>query len=82
MADHPASHMFLAVSDILAAQNNPSLIYIKISCDGAKERGFSCTVASNNGGKIAVFQCQAHVVKRFFLIDGAGVKRFGNGIND
>ena len=70
--------MFFAVGDILAAQNNPSFIHIKVARDGVKERGFTRAVAADNGGEIAVFKREAHLVKRFFLVDCAGVKCFGD----
>ncbi len=82
MPDHFAPHMFLAVSDILAAQNNPPFIHIEVSRDGVKERGFSRAVAAHNGGEIAVLKSEAHLVKSLFLVDGAGVKGFGDRFND
>ena len=70
--------MFFAVGDILAAQYDPPFIHVKASRDCVEEGGFPCAVAADDGGEIPVCEGQAYVIQRFFFVDGAGVKGFGD----
>ena len=46
------------------------------SCNGIEHRGFSGAVAADHGNKVSVFQRQAHIFERPFLIYRSRIECF------
>ena len=64
--------------DILAIEENASLIHGPDARDRVEHGGFARAVAADNGDEIAGLEVQVQTVESLLLINGAGIKGFGD----